>query len=47
MIGNQHICDMHFQPGFTDWGSFAQYVHQEMLNMDAYSNSGMVIIDQF
>ena len=22
-------------------------VHQEMLNMDAYSNSGMVIIDQF
>ena len=26
MIGNQHICDRHFQPGFTDWGSFAQYV---------------------
>ena len=25
--GNQHICDQHFQPGFTDWGSFAQYVH--------------------
>lgn len=24
--GNQHICDRHFQPGFTDWGSFAQYV---------------------
>ena len=24
--GNQHICDKHFQPGFTDWGSFAQYV---------------------
>jgi alcohol dehydrogenase len=24
--GNQHICDHHFQPGFTDWGSFAQYV---------------------
>ena len=24
--GNQHICDDHFQPGFTDWGSFAQYV---------------------
>jgi alcohol dehydrogenase len=24
--GNQHICDSHFQPGFTDWGSFAQYV---------------------
>jgi alcohol dehydrogenase len=25
--GNQHICDHHFQPGFTHWGSFAQYVH--------------------
>ena len=24
--GDQHICDNHFQPGFTDWGSFAQYV---------------------
>jgi len=24
-----------------------EHVHQEMLNMDAYSNSGMVIIDQF
>ncbi len=21
--GNQHICDDHFQPGFTAWGSFA------------------------
>ena len=27
--GNQHICDYHFQPGFTDWGSFAQYVRIE------------------
>jgi alcohol dehydrogenase len=26
MKGNQHICDRHFQPGFTHWGSFAQYV---------------------
>jgi len=24
--GNQHICDHHFQPGFTHWGTFAQYV---------------------
>ena len=22
--GNQHICDNHFQPGFTAWGSFAE-----------------------
>ncbi|MBN1994031.1 MAG: zinc-dependent alcohol dehydrogenase family protein [Anaerolineae bacterium] len=26
MVGNQHICNHYFQPGFTGWGSFAQYV---------------------
>lgn len=26
LSGNQHICDHYFQPGFTGWGSFAQYV---------------------
>lgn len=24
--GNQHICDRQYQPGFTGWGSFAEYV---------------------
>jgi alcohol dehydrogenase len=24
--GNQHICDHQYQPGFTGWGSFAEYV---------------------
>lgn len=24
--GNQQICDFQFQPGFTHWGSYAQYV---------------------
>ena len=24
--GNEHICDNYFQPGFTAWGSFAEYV---------------------
>ena len=24
--GNQQVCDQQFQPGFTHWGSFAQYV---------------------
>ena len=24
--GNQQICDNQFQPGFTNWGSFAEYV---------------------
>lgn len=27
--GNQHVCDHQFQPGFTAWGSFAQYVRIE------------------
>lgn len=26
LAGNQHICDDYFQPGFTAWGSFAEYV---------------------
>lgn len=26
-VGDQHICDNHFQPGFTGWGSFAEFVH--------------------
>ncbi len=26
LTGNQHICDNYFQPGFTAWGSFAEYV---------------------
>ena len=25
-MGNEHICDNHFQPGFTHWGSFAELV---------------------
>ena len=24
--GNQQVCDRQFQPGFTNWGAFAQYV---------------------
>ena len=24
--GSQHICDHQYQPGFTGWGSFAEYV---------------------
>jgi len=26
LTGNQHICDNYFQPGFTAWGSFAEFV---------------------
>ena len=26
LSGNQQICDFQFQPGFTAWGSFAEYV---------------------
>ncbi len=30
--GHQHICDNQFQPGFTAWGSFAEYVALEYAN---------------
>jgi len=26
LSGNQQVCDKQFQPGFTHWGSFAEYV---------------------
>jgi len=26
LSGNQQVCDQQFQPGFTHWGSFAEYV---------------------
>jgi alcohol dehydrogenase len=26
LSGNQHVCDNYFQPGFTAWGSFAEFV---------------------
>ena len=33
--GNQQVCDNQFQPGFTHWGSFAEYVsiHQADINL--------------
>lgn len=33
--GNQQVCDDQFQPGFTHWGSFAEYVsiHRADLNL--------------
>lgn len=33
--GNQQVCDNQFQPGFTHWGSFAEYVaiHNADLNL--------------
>ncbi len=33
--GNHQVCDHQFQPGFTHWGSFAEYVslHQADLNL--------------
>ncbi|MDM3890310.1 zinc-dependent alcohol dehydrogenase family protein [Pseudomonas juntendi] len=35
--GNQQVCHTQFQPGFTHWGSFAEYVgiHQADLNLVA------------
>jgi len=33
--GNQQVCDRQFQPGFTHWGSFAEYVsiHHADINL--------------
>lgn len=33
--GNQQVCESQFQPGFTHWGSFAEYVslHQADMNL--------------
>ncbi len=35
--GNQQVCEKQFQPGFTHWGSFAEYVsiHKADLNLVA------------
>jgi alcohol dehydrogenase len=30
--GNQQVCDDQFQPGFTHWGSFAEYVRIDRAN---------------
>jgi len=37
LSGNQQVCDHQFQPGFTHWGSFAQYVaiHYADMNLVA------------
>ncbi|TPN81114.1 zinc-dependent alcohol dehydrogenase family protein [Mesorhizobium sp. CU2] len=32
--GNQHICDVPFSPGFSHWGSFAQYVAVEQADLN-------------
>ena len=39
--GNQQVCHTQFQPGFTHWGSFAEYVgiHQADLNLVALPES--------
>ncbi len=39
--GHQHVCEAQFQPGFTHWGSFAEYVaiHQADLNLVALPES--------
>ncbi|MCW3177814.1 zinc-dependent alcohol dehydrogenase family protein [Acinetobacter baumannii] len=32
--GNQQVCDNQFQPGFTHWGSFAEYVAIEQADLN-------------
>lgn len=38
--GNSQICDFQFQPGFTHWGSFAQYVSIE------YADANLVLLPE-
>ena len=38
--GNSQICDFQFQPGFTHWGSFAQYVSVE------YADYNLVLLPE-
>ncbi|MEJ2194265.1 MAG: zinc-dependent alcohol dehydrogenase family protein [Ignavibacteriaceae bacterium] len=38
--GNSQICDFQFQPGFTHWGSFAQYVSIE------YADTNLVMLPE-
>ena len=35
--GNQQICDFQFQPGFTHWGSYAEYVAIEYADINLVS----------
>ncbi len=34
LSGNQQVCDHQFQPGFTHWGSFAEYVAVHYADMN-------------
>ena len=56
--GNQQICDRQFQPGFTHWGSFAEYVsiHRadtnlvrlpEMMDFSAAASLGCRFVTSF
>lgn len=56
--GNQQVCDAQFQPGFTHWGSFAEYVgiHHaqenlvrlpEEINFDTAASLGCRFITSF
>ncbi len=38
LTGNQQVCDFQFQPGFTSWGSFAEFTKIE------YANQNLVLL---
>lgn len=39
--GNQHVCDHQFQPGFTAWGSFAEFVAID------FADENLVILPEY
>jgi len=50
--GNHQVCDRQFQPGFTHWGSFAEYVAIEyadinLVRMDEFAGTGITVISEF
>jgi len=40
--GNQQVCDHQFQPGFTAWGSFAEYVAIERADLNLVNLPGEI-----
>jgi alcohol dehydrogenase len=40
--GNQQVCDFQFQPGFTHWGSYAEYVAIEYADINLVPLPGQI-----
>lgn len=43
--GNQQVCDNQFQPGFTQWGSFAEYVEIKYARLNLVKLPDLIAFD--